>query len=110
MERFKEDRQLDNKRIPCKVTLIHLWYVIGDKKVTRRSVKYTSRSGYCLYPAIKNYISVNYTHIGKLFIRNYHFNVVCYTDKLNEAMALIRAAVAQKKQELLNYANSIPDL
>jgi len=112
---FTIDRKLDNRRIPVDICLVKFSYIMGDKKIKRKSVRFKSRSGYCL-DAVDNGKSVSFGDIGKLNIchsantnaMNPQYEIYAYEHKEDNALVALCRALEKYRKNLLNLANSIP--
>lgn len=115
---FKLDRKLDNKKESINVTLIELSYVMGDKKIKRKQIKCTNRTGWCLGGRTDGGLSVNIEDIGVLSeshsantgAMNPRWNIFTYTHKESKALSLLKTELDKKRNSLLKLANKIPNI
>jgi hypothetical protein len=115
---FKVDRKLDNNREPVNVILIKLSYVMGDKKIKRETVRYKSRSGYCLDAEKNSNDTIGIDEIGVLRkqhsantnARNPRWVIYAYQHRESEALSKLNKDLEKKRQKLIEKANSIPTI
>lgn len=116
---FTVDKKLDNHREPAYGTMIQLYYCFGDKKITRREVVLSERTGYSLIGRAKHNhdFSINIDEIGQIQTShsmntgadNPRWEVFCDPDKESMVMSMLKIKIYIHKSYLIKQANRIPD-
>lgn len=106
INKLKEDKKLDNNRVPINLILVELSYNPKGNIIAEKKRKFNTRSGYCV-DSKDGGLSVSFSDIGKIIVGN-GFKVTTYLEDVDKAKESMNRLLVAVKKDLLAQAKAVP--